>query len=65
MKGDDQILDFDKEIGVVRISHKAQVYWREIGTDEVWSNEQMRSRGIAGKNLQHINVSLQVPGGKV
>ncbi len=35
MKGDDQILDFDKEIGVVRISHKAQVYWREIGTDEV------------------------------
>jgi len=65
VKVDDDILDLDEQIGMVRITHKAQVYWREIGTNEVWPNEQMRSRGIAGRNFEDIDLSLEIPSGEV
>jgi hypothetical protein len=65
VKVGDNILDFDQEIGVMGITDKVELHWREIGTDEVWPNEQMRGRGMTGRNFEDIDLSLEVPGGEV
>jgi len=65
VKVDDNILDLNQEIGVMGITDKVEVYWREIGTDEVWPSEQMRSRGMTGRNFEDRDLALEIPGSEV
>jgi hypothetical protein len=65
VKVDDDILDLNEEVRVMGITDKGEVYWCEIGTDEVWPNEEMRSRGMTGRDFEDINLALEIPGGEV
>ena len=65
MKVDHHVLDQDQQIRMMGIPHKVELYWREIGTDKLWPNEQMRSGWIAGRDFEDINLAMEIPSGEV